>query len=48
MNEKALKNQCNYPYSECTAKIEYLGMKCNYCKLLYCTQHVLAETHGCE
>ncbi|KAM3134145.1 hypothetical protein pb186bvf_013766 [Paramecium bursaria] len=43
-------NKCNYIKNkiQCTKPLNILSMKCQFCDKIFCTNHNLAEEHGCD
>lgn len=46
---KKLNNSCGYTVynKQCKNSIKTLGQKCDFCGLIFCLTHHMAEVHGC-
>ena len=44
---KKLNNSCGYTVDKCKNSIKTLGQKCEFCGLIFCLTHHMAEVHGC-
>ena len=46
---KRLNNTCGYAlaHAQCKNSIKMLGQKCEFCGLVFCLTHHIAEVHGC-